>query len=105
MTESYYQVKIAYYNSANKRWSQNFGSIQYLSIKGFRFKSLFLFCISEDGKRVEMVYEIPEEDIIFRLGITVVKNSCPSRVAWYEQYIFEDKGELKKLNELWQKML
>lgn len=103
--ESYHQVKIAYYNSVNKRWSQNFNNIQYLSIKGFGFKSLFLFCVSEDGKKIERVSEISEEDIIVRLGITVAKNSCPSRVAWYDQYRLEDKGELKKLNEIWQKML
>lgn len=105
VTELCYQVKIAYYNSVNKRWSQNFGSMQSLSIKGFRFKSLFLFCISEDGKKVERLYEIPEEDIIFRLGITIAKNSCPSRVAWYDKYRFEDEGELKKLDEMWQKLL
>lgn len=103
VTKLYYQAKIAYYDPVNERWSQDLRNIQNLSIKGFVFKSLFLFCISEDGNEVEMVLEIPEEDVIVRMGIFVAKNPSPSRIQWYKQYVLENKSELKKLNEIWKK--
>ncbi len=99
-TGLYYQVKIAYYNPKKRCWSQNFKNLHNSIIRGFRFKSLFIFCVSEDGKRIERIYEISEKEVICRTGVAIVKN--PSRgVQWYEQYRLEDKDELEKVNDIW----
>lgn len=118
-TELYYQAKIAYYNSVYRSWHQNFID-EYKSIReGFRFKSLFMFCVSEDGKRVERVLEIPEKEIYDletckgRTNITAYKNptDCAgnSIIPWYGLYISIDKHkdpkELDKINMIWQEML
>lgn len=97
-----YQVKIAYYNSINRCWNQSFKNLHDSISKGFRFKNLFLFCISEGEMRTLRAYEIPEKEVIKRLSITIVEN--PSRITWYGIYRLENKEELKKLNEIWEEL-
>jgi len=104
-TGLYYQAKIAYYNNIYGRWSQDFKSLQNSVKIGFRFKSLYLFCISED--RVERIYEIPEEEVIKRSGITISKYDQKGKLynyGWYEKYRITDKDELEKVNIIWQEM-
>lgn len=107
-TEEYYQAKIAYYNEKNRYWHQDFRNIQDSVSLGFRFKSLFLFCISEDGKIVERVYEIPEKEANNIAEIKIVKyrkNGLLYEDGWYEKYRLKDENEMKKINEIWKKML
>lgn len=102
-TGEYYQVKIVYYSSVRKRWDQDFTLLQNSISEGYRFKTLYLFCISEDGLIVERLYEIPEKDIRSRsCHIAIYENSINS---WYEQCRFTDKDELKKLNDIWKEII
>jgi len=104
----YYQAKIASYDHTYKRWPHDFRNLQNSIWLGFRFKSLFLFCISEDGKRIERIYEIPEEEVIKGSGISIVKYRTSGLLyknGWYEQYMFKDEEELKKVNEIWQRII
>ncbi len=115
-TGMYYQVKTSYYNPIETCWSASFQNEIKSIGKGFMFKDLYLFCISEDGKRVERVYRIPEKEIeISEEGITkrtiikVYKNPTDSWgnhiTPWYEQYrISNENEELKKLNEMWREI-
>lgn len=102
-TGEYYQTKIAYYNSEYRQWYQDFTNLQRSIKEGFRFKNLFLFCISKDGNRVEIAFDIPEKEVIKRSCISVIKN--PSRGTWYEKYRNKDQEELKIINEIWKKVI
>lgn len=58
-----------------------------------------------DRCKVEKLYPkqyiFPIEEIIIRTGISIVKdNPC----GWYEKYRITDEDELKKANEIWQKI-
>lgn len=99
-TGSYYQAKIAYYDLMYNRWPQNFKNICSSIMEGFRFRSLFLFCISNDGKIVERVYEISEKEIISRQTISIHKIRGIS--AWHDRYRILDENELLRLNEIWE---
>jgi len=60
--------------------------------------------MSKDGKTIERIYIIPYLEIIKRPTISVYKN--PSRgVQWYEKYRVTDKDEVKKVNEIYGKIL
>lgn len=107
-TGQYYQIKIAYYNPVDMYWIQKFKNIHDSIRKGFRFRSLFLFCISEDGKIVERVYEIPEKEVNNVVKIKIVKyrkNGLLYEDGWYEKYRLKDEKEMKKINEIWKKIL
>ena len=103
-TELYYQAKVAYYNPINGLWGQGFKHERNAIRDGFIFKNVLIFCVSEDGKTVERVYEIPEEEIVDRKGIVIYKN-CSKGDQWYEQYRIHDEEELKKLNKIWKNIL
>lgn len=101
-TGEYYQVKVAYYDSINRRWGQNFLGIE------FGFRSLFLFCISEDGQTVERGYDIPEKEVINVTGITITKYAKSGLLYENEQHEknrITDEKELKKINEIWKNIL
>lgn len=97
-TGLYYQVMTAYYSHIYRRWYQSFRRIQNSFRKGYRFKSLFLFCISKDGNTVEIILEIPEKEIICRACINIRDFS---REGWYEKYILKDEEEKKNVNKIW----
>lgn len=102
-TGEYYQTKIAYYNSRNNLWGFDFRKLQESIIQGFRFKSIFLFCISEDGQIVNRIYEIPEKEIYDvetrkgKASISVRNNAK----GWYELYRIINDEELNKINKMW----
>ena len=107
-TGEYYQVRSAYYNPINRLWGQDFKTLQDSIRQGFRFKSLFLFCISKDGKVVKRVYEIPEKEIMNRTSINIHDNPTDSWgdpiTPWYDQY--KNKNEdIKKINEIWKDII
>lgn len=102
-TKLYYQAKVAWYNRVNRLWSQNFIDEHKSIGEGFRFNTVYIFCISRDGKVVERIYEIPEDEVIKRKSISIYKN--PSKgIRWYEQYRAKDEEELKKVNEIWKRI-
>lgn len=115
-TGLHYQVKASYYSSIDTCWNANFQNEIKSIRRGFRFSYLYLFCISKDGKRIERVYKIPEEeieiiekDITKRKTIRVYKSPTDNHgnhiTPWYEQYrILNESEELKKLNEIWKEI-
>lgn len=97
------QTKIAWYNSKNRCWSQNFKNEHDKD-----FDNLILHCISNDGKIVERTYIIPSWEIIGRTGVGITKYDSKGRLykrGWYKKYILKDEEEQKKINEIWQKIL
>jgi hypothetical protein len=107
-TGLFYQAKISYHNIKNDRWNQGFKNIQNSIKEGYRFASLFLFCISNDGKIVETIYDILEKEITSRSGIGIYKHYKAGNIyhyGWHERYKFTDEEELKKVNKIWEQIL
>jgi hypothetical protein len=85
------------FDDLDREWSKKFGH-------------MILWCASKNGKRIERGYIIPKNEIydpetdLGRRSITIVKN--PSKgVQWHEQYRIKDPEELKKINDIWQKIV
>lgn len=68
------------------------------------YENMIFFCKNKDRKIVEEIYKIPHWEMIGRKSIGIYKD-MPRRVRWYEQYRVKDPGEIKRANELWQKIL
>lgn len=112
-TGEYYQAKIAYYNDIERYWKQDFQKLIKSIKKGFRFKILYIFCVSKDGMIIERIYEIPEKEIYDietnkgRGSISIMKYDSNMRLyenGWYEMYRNKDLGELENVNEIWQRI-
>lgn len=107
-TKLYFQVKAPHYSSVRKCWQTSFKNELNSIGRGFRFKSLFLFCVSADGKIIERVYEIPEEEVEKRSTVAIYKNpmrGTRSIIAWYEKYRVKDLEELENINKIWNEIL
>lgn len=96
-TRSYHQVKGSFYNNVEKYWNNGWSDREY----GKEFVSLVFFCVSKDGKRIEMIYRFPKEYIENRRSITIRINSS---WTWYEKYRVTDEEELKRANEIWNRI-
>lgn len=46
--------------------------------KGFKFHRLIYYCVSKDGKIIDRIYELAEEEIKNRSSIAVSKNPTDS---------------------------
>lgn len=69
-----------------------------------KYEIMILWCINEDGLRVERGYILPKEKIAEQTSISVIK--IPSRgIQWYEQYRITDEKIIKKANEIWKEIL
>lgn len=66
------------------------------------YEDMVCFCKSKDGKIIERIYRFPKKVIDERTGITIMKSSV---VGWYEQYRVKDLDELRRSNEIIQKIL
>ncbi len=64
---------------------------------------MICICKSTDGKRIERIYRFPKNEINNRRGITIVKN--PSRSVWYEKFRIKDEEEIRKSNDILQRIL
>lgn len=102
-TGIYYQAKTSFYDQKHLSWDASTKYIQDSILKGFRFKSLFLFCISKDGSIVVRIYEIPEKELLVKKGVYISKN--PKDSSWYEKYRITDKEELKIVNNIWKNII
>lgn len=94
------QTKGRFYNSVNRMWS--FSGLEREYNKEFDF--MISYCADKDGKCIEKIYIFPKSEIIKRKGVTIVKN--PSRwTPWYEQYRVIDEETIKKINDIWKKII
>lgn len=106
VTELLYQIRGKRYNNMNGRWdSGSLGREWYKDYEGMVY-----FCLSKDGKMVERIYRIPSLEIKKRKGISIykihrshMKNS--KNLYWYEKYRVDDEEELKRANDIWQKII
>lgn len=101
-----YQTKGRFYSNIEKRWG--FGGLDAEWDKTFDYE--ICYCASKDGKIIERIYEFPKEEIECRKSIGIYKKPsnrngrCPIK-GWYEKYIISDKETLKKVNDIWKKIL
>ena len=113
-TRQHYQAKIAYYNNIERSWKQEFQKLIKSIKTGFRFKILYMFCVSKDGKIIERIYELPEKEIYDsetnkgRGSISIMmydSNMRPYENGWYARYRNKDLEELENVNKTWQSIL
>lgn len=97
----FHQVRGKWYDPVNKCWK--FGSLEREWHK--EFEDMVLYCISNDGKRIERIYIIPHWEINERKGITIYKYNSIGIMyenGWYEQYRITNKEEIEKSNNIWE---
>ena len=93
------QTNGRFYDSYNQFWQL----VTKRSIKK-DFDNLVFYCASKDGKIIERIYIFPRTEILKRHTITIVKN--PSKGSlWYEEYRVTDEETIKKVNDIWKKIL
>lgn len=93
------QTNGRFYDSYNQWWQL----VTKRSIKK-DFDNLVFYCASKDGNIIERIYIFPRTEILKRQTITIVKN--PSKGSlWYEQYRVTDEETIKKVNDIWKKIL
>ena len=109
ITQLRYQIKGKWYDSTNMCWAIGFKNIRNSIKRGFRFYKLILYCVSKDGKKIERLYEMPEEEVEIRDGITIWHNPTnPHRkhkIPWYEKYRIKDDEELDRVNKIWKDII
>lgn len=103
----YIQTKGKLYDSYNKYWAIKFDNEQNTIMRGFKFDCVICYCTNNDGKIIERIYIFPIDEIIDRSGVTIVKYSRRKlyTLGWYEKYRIKDENTIKKINEIWQKIV
>lgn len=99
-TGLYHQVQGRYYESDYRRWSLGHFEREW---KKKKYENMVGFCISEEGLIVERIYKFQWKEIAERMCATIIKNPC--RGGWYEKYRITDKDEIKRANDIWEKIL
>lgn len=96
-TGFYHQVKGKIYDFVRMSWEQYWGNSY-----NTEFISLILFCISEDEKNVDRIYEFPKKEVAIRKTVEIFDND---NIHWYDEYRITDKEELKKVNKIWKEII
>lgn len=91
-----HQVRTKWYDPLNKIWL--FGNLEKELLK--TFEDIYCFCISNDGNMVERMYIFPSN--VLTSSITIYNNK---NKHWYDKYIVTDEETLKKINEIWKKIV
>ena len=94
-----YQTKSKRYDPINRCWKHHW---EREHNKGFDI--LVFYCISKDGKTIEMIYEFPKFEVIKRTGTAIYKYVLRGP-HWYEKYRVTNEEELKKVNKIWREIL
>lgn len=109
ITKFNYQIKGRWYDPINRNWTANLKNEHNAIKRGFRFFKLIFYCASKDGKKIERLYEFPEEEVVNRKGITIMKNPTDSLgrsiISWYVKYRITDEEELKRINDIWKDII
>lgn len=99
------QTTSKWYDSYNQNWV--FGNTIRDSHKDF--DNMICYCISKDGKIIERIYIFPKEEIIKRSGISISKSPKDRwggiKIPWYDKYRVKDEDVLKKVNDIWKKII
>lgn len=95
------ETKGRLYDYRERRWG--FASLEKEWDK--KFDHMICYCASRDGKIIERIYIFPKPEIIGKTSISIYKNLIYKRYGWYEEYRVKDKDELKKVNEIWKKII
>lgn len=70
---------------------------------------MICYCASEDGTLIERLYIFPKAEIERVKSISIIKSPIGRWnnliIPWYEKYRIADDGELKKVNDIWKKIL
>jgi hypothetical protein len=95
------QTKGKFYDSISRYWS--FGGLEREWKK--KYDHMICYCANKDGTLIERIYIFPVKEIKDkRVCITIVKN--PSKgYPWYEEYRIKDEETIKKINEIWKKII
>lgn len=98
------QTKGRRYNSKFGQWSHKWEIERYK-----KFDILIFYCVSEDGKVIERIYIFPKKKVVETNGTSIVREATNSRgvpiISRHERYRVKDKDILKKVNDLWNKII
>lgn len=97
------QTKIAWYDRKNRGWTGNFRN-EYNK----NFDYVIFYCVSENGETIECTYIIPEEEAKSKTSFRIIKYRKSGLLyenGWYEKYRLKDEKEMKKINDIWKKIL
>ncbi len=99
------QTRGTLYSHGKGRWS--FSRLSREWNKNFDYE--ILYCASKDGKYIERIYIFPKEEIIKGDSIDIIKNPTDAWrnpiIPWYEQYRIKDEETIKKVNDIWKKII
>lgn len=98
-----------YHQIQGRRYTHNHWPFTNFEREWFKeFKDMICYCASKDGKIIERKYIFPSFEIIDKKSITITKNPVDRWgnrfTPWYEEYRVTDKEELKKDNDVWNKI-
>lgn len=68
------------------------------------FGNMICYCVNNDGKTIERIYIFPKKVIVKFKGISIICNT-KYRCGWYEQYRVKNENIVRKVNEIWKKIL
>lgn len=99
-----YQTKARLYSPKYGRWGFSYLRNEWKK----EFHYMICYCASEDGKIIERIYEIPKLEITKKTGINILKYDLKKNLydkGWYENYRITDEDNIKKVNEIWKKII
>jgi len=97
------QTKGRFYNLKNRNWCFVFEREWFKE-----FDHEICYCASKDGKIIERIYIFPGWDMLNISGVTIFKYDSKGNLyeyGWYEKYRIKDEETIKKVNEMWKKIL
>ncbi len=68
------------------------------------YDNMILWCVNDSGDIIEREYIISKKEINKRQTITIVKDPIKG-IQWYEKYRVTDEDMLRKVNEIWKKIV
>lgn len=98
------QTKGKLYSSLERDWSFSHLDNDYDK----EFDNYIMYCAGKDGKYIERIYIFPKEEIIKRTTIRILKYDAKGELykdGWYEVFRVKDEDTIKKINEIWQKII
>jgi hypothetical protein len=90
---------------SHRKGSWSFGHLDREWNKNFDYE--IFYCASNDGNYIERIYIFPKEKL--RKNIDIIKSPTDAHgnplTPWYEEYRVKDEETLKKVNEIWKKII
>jgi hypothetical protein len=99
------QTRGRLYDHMKGRWS--FSNLQREWNKNFDHE--IFYCANKDGTLIERMYIFPSEEIEIRKSIDIIKNPTDAHrnsiTPWYEDFRVKNEETIKKVNEIWKKII